>query len=285
MLIDPAEVSGATIADVPVRWTPHNVLLYHVGVGAGVRPTDERELRYAYDKDLWVLPSFGTVVGYGTPNFRSVAALHADQAVVLHGEQRIEVPSPLPVEAEATYRSRVAHVYDKTSGALVVLESDITETATGRLLFRGTAGLFFRGEGFGGFGGDRGPASKIEPPERTPDFQGGYKTLPQQALLYRLCGDRNPLHADPAVARKAGFDRPILHGLCTFGMVCKAIIDLALDSDPTRVRAYETRFAGHVFPGETVNLALWREDHHILVEARTEERGSPVVVGALTTAD
>jgi acyl dehydratase len=284
-MIDPAVV-GTVISEVPVRWTPHDVLLYQIGVGAGAPPTDQRELRLAYERDLRVLPSFSTALGYRAgPNFRTVEGLHADKAVVLHGQQRIELDGPIPVAAEVAYRSRVAKVYDKGSGALVFLESQGTDAASGRVLFRGLSGLFFKGEGFGGYGGDRGPSERIEPPSRAPDIQGSYTTLPQQALLYRLCGDTNPLHVDPEVARKAGFDRPILHGLCTFGMVCKKVIELALDGDPTAVRAYENRFVGHVFPGETVQLGLWREGGRIIVDARTEQRNSPVVVGALTVSD
>lgn len=283
-MIDPARVTGTIISEVPVRWGPQEIMLYQVGVGAGNPPTAERELRYAYERDLRVLPSFSTVLGYRAGrNFRAVEGLHADKAVVLHGQQRIELACPIPVEAEVSYRSRVANVYDKGSGALVVLESEATDTATGRFLFRGFSGLFFKGVGFGGYGGDRGPSDRVEPPNRAPDIEGSYTTLPQQALLYRLCGDRNPLHVDPVVAAKAGFDRPILHGLCTFGMVCKGVIDLALDGAPDSVRAYETRFVGHVFPGETIDLALWREDGRIVVDARTRERGTPVVVGALAT--
>jgi acyl dehydratase len=283
MIIDPAEVVGTVISEVPVRWTPHDVMLYQIGVGAGDPPTDERELRFSYERDLRVLPSFSTALGYRAgPNFRTVQGLHADQAVVLHGQQRIELGGPIPVEAQVSYRNRVANVYDKGSGALVVLESEATDAATGRFLFRGLSGLFFKGEGFGGYGGDRGPSERIEPPRRSPDVEGSYRTLPQQALLYRLCGDRNPLHVDPEVAHKAGFDRPILHGLCTFGMVCKKVIELVLDGDPASVRAYETRFAGHVFPGETIRLRVWREGNRVIVDAQTEERGTPVVVGALT---
>jgi acyl dehydratase len=283
-MIDPAVVD-TVISETPVRWTAQQVLLYQLGVGAGVPPTDPNELRLSYERDLRVLPSFATALGYRAgPNFRTVAGLHADKAVVLHGQQRIELDGPLPVEAEVAYRNRVANVYDKGSGALVVLESQATDAVTGRVLFRGLSGLFFKGEGFGGYGGDRGPNDRIDRPARAPDIEGSYVTLPQQALLYRLCGDTNPLHVDPDVAHKAGFDRPILHGLCTFGMVCKKMIELALDGDPSAVRAYETRFVGHVFPGETIQLGLWREGNRIIVDARTVERASPVVIGALTIA-
>lgn len=276
------EVVGTVFSETNVRWAPRDVLLYHLGVGAGDPPTEARELRYAYEPNLWVLPSFSTAIGYRAgPNFRTVQGLHADKAVVLHGQQRIELGGPIPVEAEARYRNRVANVYDKGSGALVVLESEAADPVTGQFLFRGLSGLFFKGEGFGGYGGDRGPRSELVLPDRAPDVEGSYRTLPQQALLYRLCGDYNTLHVDPAVATRAGYPRPILHGLCTFGMVCKRVLDL-VDADPTAVRAYETRFVGHVFPGETVDLAIWREADRMLVNALNHERGTHVMVGAIT---
>jgi acyl dehydratase len=285
-MIDTAAVAGIVISEARVAWTPHDVLLYQLGIGAGASPTDPRDLRFAYEKDLRVLPSYSTALGYRAgANFRSVAGLHADKAVVLHGQQRIELSGPIPVEGEVTYQNRIANVYDKGSGALVVLESEATDATTGRFLFRGLAGLFFKGPGFGGYGGDRGPSERIERPDRAPDLEDRYATLPQQALLYRLCGDRNPLHVDPDVARKAGYDRPILHGLCTFGMVCRAVVERVLDGDPASVRAYETRFVGHVFPGEAVTLAVWREGGRVIVDARSEERDTPVLIGALTLAD
>jgi acyl dehydratase len=138
--------------------------------------------------------------------------------------------------------------------------------------------MFMRGEG--GFGGDPGPKAGNIPPEREPDLVTEPPTLPQQALLYRPCGDKHPLHADPEFAKLGGFDQPILHGLCSFGMVCKAVVDHALDGDPARVARYQVRFAGVVFPGETIVTSMWREGEGILIQARTKQRDTPVITNA-----
>src|SRR5512134_282186 len=141
--------------------------------------------------------------------------------------------------------------------------------------------MFLRGEG--GFGGERGPDIGNEPPDRKPDLVVESPTLPQQALLYRLCGDKNPLHADPEFAKIGGFDRPILHGLCSFGIVCKAVVDRALGGDVAKVAGYQARFAGVVFPGETLVTSLWREGDRFIVAAKTKERDTPVIANAAVT--
>jgi acyl dehydratase len=174
-------------------------------------------------------------------------------------------------------------VYDKGKGALLSLEIVSTLEKTGEPLFTNRSGVYVRGEG--GFGGDPGPPAGDLVPGRQPDLVVETKTLPQQALLYRMAsGDKNPLHADPAFAAFAGFERPILHGLCTYGIVCKAVVESALDGDPSRVRTYSARFTGHVFPGETLVTSIWAEpDRHIL-SATTKERGSTVLANASITA-
>jgi acyl dehydratase len=138
-----------------------------------------------------------------------------------------------------------------------------------------------RGEG--GFGGPSGPPPANEPPSRSPDIEVERATLPQQALLYRLSGDRNPLHADPEFAKLGGFDQPILHGLCSYGIVCKAVVDEALGGDVGSVARYQARFAGVVFPGETLVVQMWMEDHCVVVAAHTKERGTPVITNAAIT--
>ena len=167
-------------------------------------------------------------------------------------------------------------VYDKGKAALVVLETVSRAAGDNRPLFTNRFSAFFRGEG--GFGGDSGPAAASPTPDRAPDLVVACPTLPQQALLYRLSGDKNPLHVDPAFAAKAGFDQPILHGLCTYGLVCKAVVDHALGGDVGRVAGYGARFAGVVFPGETVEVAMWHEDGRVLTSARAVERDAPVIV-------
>ena len=156
-----------------------------------------------------------------------------------------------------------------------------TKDESGETLFVNRSSMFLRGEG--GFGGDPGPKAGNLPPEREPDLVAESPTLPQQALIYRLCGDKNPLHADPEFAKLGGFDAPILHGLCSYGMVCKAVVDHALGGDTAKLARYQVRFAGVVFPGETIITSMWRENNSILIQATTKERGTPVITNAAIT--
>jgi acyl dehydratase len=187
----------------------------------------------------------------------------------LHGTQRIDVHQPLPTAAKARASARVVAVYDKGSAAVVVSETTVADL-DGSALWTATSSIFARGEG--GFGGDRGPSGRMEPPERAPDAVLVTPTAPQQALWYRLLGDRNPLHSDPEFAAAAGFPRPILHGLCTYGMVCKAVVDELLDGDVTCVASYGVRFAGVVLPGETLRTAVWRDGNRLRLVTTVDER-------------
>jgi acyl dehydratase len=282
MPIDAAAAVGAAPATQAVSWAAKDVLLYHLALGAGVPATGPGELRYAYEKDLHVLPTFGVVVGGGFAGGRGLRlpGIDVDLAAVLHAGQEIQVHAPLPPEAEAQSTGRVAAVYDKGSAALIVLEAQTSDSA-GRPLYTTRSQIFVRGEG--GFGGDRGPSSgKLTPPDRAPDAVTEVVTLPQQALLYRLCGDRNPLHADPDFAKLAGFDRPILHGLCTYGIVCKALVDTMLGSDVSRVGTYRARFTGVLFPGETIRVRAWEDGGRLTVTATAADRDdAAVLAGAL----
>ncbi|MER6900236.1 MaoC family dehydratase N-terminal domain-containing protein, partial [Amycolatopsis sp. NPDC000740] len=200
MPIDPAVAIGADLGEVSFAWTPSDVLLYHLAVGAGADPVAERELRYTYERDLRVLPTFATVAANlrtFEPPALKFPGVDVDLAKVLHGKQEIELHRPIPVEGKAVARTRIADVFDKGKAAVLVQETEVADES-GAPLWTARSSIFARGEG--GFGGERGPSDKIEWPEREPDAVLDVPTLPQQALLYRLCGDRNPLHADPAFA-------------------------------------------------------------------------------------
>ncbi len=257
-----------------------DVILYQLGVGAGSPPTDPNELAYTYEKDLKVLPSFATVArsGAGASVF-DVPALKFDPRLLLHGEQDVELHRPLPPEAKLTGRSRIADVLDKGKAALVIVEV-VASDAEGPL-YTNRMSLFLRGEG--GFGGPRGPEVANEAPSRPPDGVVESRTLPQQALIYRLSGDKNPLHADPDFAKAGGFERPILHGLCSYGIVCKAVVDGALGGDPTRVARWQARFRGVAWPGETFETRFWRESERIWVEAWSKDRGQIILSNGCVT--
>ncbi|ASR35427.1 3-alpha,7-alpha,12-alpha-trihydroxy-5-beta-cholest-24-enoyl-CoA hydratase [Prauserella marina] len=282
MPIDVDKAIGADLGETTFGWTASDVLLYHLGIGAGSAPSDPRELRYTYEKDLRVLPTFATVA----PNMRifeppsvSFPGIDVDLAKVVHGTQQVVVHRPVPVEGKAIASGRIVDVLDKGKAAVIVQESRVS-TPEGEPLWTTRLSIFARGEG--GFGGNRGSSERIEPPAREPDAVLDTPTLPQQALLYRLCGDRNPLHVDPGFAKAAGFDVPILHGLCTYGIVAKAVTDALLDADVTAISSWSAKFAGIVLPGETLRTRVWKEGARLLVTTTAPERGeAPVLSDAV----
>ena len=284
MPIDPAKAVGASLPPGSTSWTADDVILYHLGVGAGTgvgKVTDAHELQYTYERYLKVLPSFGVLhAGSGPGGLNSVPGVSINFALVLHGEQKIEIHRPIPTAAQTETSSRIKRIDDKGKAALIVIETETREKG-GAPLFTNTTAIFARGEG--GFGGDPGPKPGNEAPNRPPDQVVQSLTVPSQALLYRLNGDKNPLHIDPEFAKMGGFDTPILHGLCSYGVICKAVVDNALDGDVTRVASYEGRFTGVVYPGETIVTSIWRENGAILLSAKTAERGSPVLGNAAIT--
>jgi acyl dehydratase len=281
MPIDVAKVVGTELPGQVSEWDPDDVILYHLGLGAGVPATDENELDYCYEMRLKVLPSFGVLPVFSTlTGMVGIDGMSFNPMMLLHGEQEITIHKPLPTRAKVENSARITDVFDKGKGAAVVVVAE-TRDEQGDLLCTNRFLAFIRGEG--GFGGEPGPAPGNEAPDRVPDVVAESTTLPQQALLYRLSGDKNPLHVDPNMAKLGGFDTPILHGLCSFGIVCKAAVDKALEGDVTKVGAYAARFAGVVFPGETIVTSMWREGEKILLNAQTKERGTPVITNAAVT--
>lgn len=284
MPIDPEIAIGAELDELTFSWTPSDVLRYHLALGAGTNPTDEKELRYTYERDLRVLPTFATVAAnlriYDPPAV-SFPGVEVDLAKVVHGTQKVSVHRPIPVEGKAIARTRIVDVHDKGKAAVILNETTVAEPDGGPL-WTAWSSIFARGEG--GFGGKRGSSEKVGLPDREPDAVIDTPTLPQQALLYRLCGDRNPLHADPGFARAAGFDVPILHGLCTYGIVAKAITDALLDADVTQVASFSARFAGIVLPGESLRTRVWRDGSRLLVTTTAPDRDhAPVLSDAVLT--
>ncbi|WP_280304630.1 MaoC family dehydratase [Nocardia abscessus] len=282
MPIDPKIALGAELPSREFAWTPSDVQLYQLGLGAGTRWTDPAELRYLDDRHPQVLPSFATVaatVHETEPPKVSFPGIEIDLAKVVHGHQEVEVHRPIPAAGKATKASRIAEVWDKGSAAVIVQEHTVTGS-DGAPLWTERSSIFAKGEG--GFGGERGPSNKSELPDRAPDFDVTTPTLPQQALLYRLSGDRNPLHSDPEFARAAGFPAPILHGLCTYGIVCKTATDTVLGSDASRVTGFRARFAGVLYPGETIRTRIWRQDDELTIAATVVERDDAPVLNDVT---
>lgn len=284
MPIDLAVALGAELPTQEFSWTSSDVQHYHLALGAGSRPLDERELSYLTDGSPQVLPTFATVAA----NFHATAApkvsfpgVEIDLAKVVHGSQEVTVHQPIPPEGKARTTTRIAEVWDKGKAAVIVQES-VTTDLDGNPLWTARSSIFARGEG--GFGGERGPSESVGLPDRPADVEVDAPILPQQALMYRMCGDRNPLHSDPEFAAGAGFPAPILHGLCTYGMVCKAAVDGVLDGDASRVAGFRARFAGVVYPGETLRIRIWKEDGRLLISATVPERDdSPALADVVLT--
>jgi acyl dehydratase len=236
-------------------WTSTDALLYAVGVGAGLGdPLQELEFTTENSEGVQqqVLPTYAVLlaqarIGHSLGDF--------DPAMLVHAEQGFELHRPLPVAGTVRTVATVTGIYDKGSGALVASENVAVDAATGEKLITSRSSLFIRGEG--GFGGDRGPSDGWQRPEREPDRRVVQQTRPEQALLYRLSGDRNPLHADPKFAARGGFSRPILHGLCTYGVTGRALLHAVCGSDPARFRAMSGRFSRPVMPGDTFVVSIW----------------------------
>ncbi len=258
----------------PFSYSDKDVMLYALGIGLGADPMDETELPFVYERGLKVVPTAATVLGYGAGGGRM---LDINYAMILHGEQKLTLHKPLPASAQMTAESRLAGVYDKgkDKGAVIITET-LWRDSAGAPVATLTGATFARGDG--GFGGTSSGQPEPHPtPTRKPDLEVTISTRPDQALIYRLCGDRNPLHSDPEAARKAGFPRPILHGLCTYGITCRAVLATFADYDPTRIKAHDVRFSSPVYPGETIVTRMWKDGETISFEASVKERDVTVI--------
>jgi len=278
MPIDVAVALAAELEPIEFSWTSSDIQLYQLGLGAGADPMDPKELRYLTDGTPQVLPSFGNVAAsfhMTEPPAVQFPGIDIELSKVLHASEAVTVPAPLPPSGTATSKQRFTEIWDKGKAAVIVSETTVTDP-DGKLLWTTKRSIFARGEG--GFGGERGPSTSVAAPDRAPDYEIAVPVLPQQALLYRLCGDRNPLHSDPEFAAAAGFPKPILHGLCTYGMTLKALVDTLLDSDASQVKTYGARFAGVVYPGETIKVSAWKEDGRYVGVVTAPSREDAVVL-------
>lgn len=284
MPINLDEALGAELPAAEFSWTSSDIQLYHLGLGAGADPMDKRELRYLTDETPQVLPTFGNVA----QSFHMTEAptvkfpgIDIELSKVLHASEAVSVPGPIPPAGTGIAVTRFTDIWDKGKAAVIWSETTVT-APDGTPLWTQKRSIFARGEG--GFGGERGPSgssSASDHTQRAPHFEIAIPTSPQQALLYRMCGDRNPLHSDPDFAAAAGFPRPILHGLCTYGMTCKAMVDTLLDGDTARVGSYGARFAGVVFPGETLKASVWKEGDGFVATVTAPERDDAVALAGV----
>lgn len=250
-----------------------DAILYALGIGIGAQADDPAQLQFTYEKGLKVFPSWVNVIAH-PGGWIMAPELEVDWVKLLHGEQSFRIESPLQPGATYVGRYRIVDVLDKGpgKGALLYLEKQLVEKESGALAAVVTSTYFLRGDG--GHGGTTSQAAPVHPvPERAPDFSLSLPTLPQSALIYRLSGDLNPIHADPVLARKAGFERPILHGLCTLGVATRAVLAACADNQPERLASLQLRFSSPVYPGETLVTDFWREDNGVLsFRSRVAER-------------
>jgi acyl dehydratase len=267
--IDPDRALAARFGDVSFAWTADDVIRYHLAIGAGFPSCSGAELQYVYEKVLAVAGTFAVVPASAAsePALRAPGIDH-DPLRVVHGEHEIELFGKLPVAASSTNTARITAVHDKGTAASVSVT--VETRVADELLARNTFTLLLPGAG--GFGGDRGVSVGASPPDRPADLVFAVATLPQQAALYRMTGDRTPVHIDFGAARAAGFARPPVQGLCTWAMVAKGVLELERDADPGALLGFAARFAGPVYPGETLEVSLWRGDGEHAVSARVVER-------------
>jgi len=263
-MLDYQAVKNWDFGEIVHPYTQRDTMLYALGIGLGADPLDERQLRFVFEQNLQTVPTMASVLG--TPGFWwRDPRTGADWVKLVHGEQSVRVLKPLPAAANILARNKVISITDKGvgKGAIAVITRDLHDQASGELLAQGRNVTFLRGDG--GFSreagrSDPGPEPLPAPPERAPDIEIDLETLERQALIYRLSGDYNVLHADPAVARAAGFATPILHGLCTYGMAAHAVLKGVCGYDAARIGSVAVRFTAPVYPGETLRFQLWERD-------------------------
>lgn len=268
--------------DVRHTYTAKDTILYALGLGVGANPLDPTQLKFTYEKDLVALPTMAAVLA--SPGFwmKERAELGIDYVKLVHGEQSVVVHEPLPAAGTLVGRSRVLRIVDKGEGkgALLHVEKSLHDEQTDRLIAVTEQVLFLRGDGgFSAQGGGDAPAPALPAtPAAPPDLQWDWPIRADAALLYRLSGDLNALHVDPAVAARAGFARPILHGLATYGMAAYGLVSTVCGHDPHRLAAIKARLTAPVYPGETLRLEVWRlNESDLAFRALAVERGVQVL--------
>ena len=278
MALDPSSV-GAKGEPTRRTWTSKDALLYAVGVGAG---TSELAFTTENTKDTpqRVLPTMAVVLGGGGVPMDKAGSFNP--ALMVHGTEGIELYDEIPAEGEIESVGEITGVWDKGKAGVLEFASTSTLVSTGKPLFKVSMSLFCRGAG--DFGGDRGPSPSFELPDRKADHEVVYTTREDQALTYRLSGDRNPLHSDPSFAKMGGFDRPILHGLCTYGFTGRALLHSLCDGDPSRFKAMHGRFSKPVMPGDGLTISMWVDGQTALFQTKTQDGATVIDQGNFSFA-
>jgi acyl dehydratase len=281
MPIDHPSLLATELTDMPASYTEQDVMLYALGVGLGSDPLEQRELAYVSEHaGLRTLPTFASMVIPET----ILAGSGCDMQQILHRSQSLQIFRPLPAKGDLLVNQRVASISDRGAGlgAEIELETELRLARDDTVVCNASSSIIARGDG--GFGGQSsGHKPRHRMPNREPDLVCDLPTRPDQALLFRLCGDFNPLHVDPEVANAAGFERPILHGRCTHGIACHAVLKTVCDYDFTLIKGFDVRFSAPVYPGDTITTEMWQDGNVVSFRCKVRDRDAVVIKGGRCT--
>ena len=274
MPINYDEIMSMTSENVEISYSDKDSILYSLGVGLGNDPMNLAELKYVYENSQVALPSMATNFQYHSP---LLLKANINFILVVHGEQKLSFSNPLPVSGDFISNAKVIGCYDKGAGkgAIIDVETTINLKKDNTEICKLVSTTFARGDG--GFGGPESPKSEIFRPEGDPDFVHEIKTKPDQALIFRLSGDFNPLHSDPNFAKTAGFEKPILHGMCTYGIACRSLVESVCEGDAKRLKKFDCRFSSPVYPGETIVTEMWKNGSKVYYQSKVKERDKIVI--------
>ncbi len=269
MPINYDEIMSLKSENIEISYTDKDSILYGLGVGLGNDPMDIDELKYVYENGQIALPSMATNFQYHSSLLMSAKL---NFVMVVHGEQKLSIINPIPVSGDFLADMKVLNCFDKgaSKGAIIDVETTVKLKSDGTEICKLISTTFARGDG--GFDGPESPPQEIFEPEGSPDIVDEITTKPDQALIFRLSGDYNPLHSDPNFAKAAGFPKPILHGLCTYGVACRSIIKTACDNDVKKLKSFNCRFSSPVFPGETIVTEMWKNGNDVNFQSKVKER-------------
>ena len=279
MPINYDEIMSLKSENIEISYTDKDSILYGLGVGLGNDPMDIDELKYVYENGQIALPSMATNFQYHSSLLMSAKL---NFVMVVHGEQKLSIVNPIPVSGDFLADMKVLNCFDKgaSKGAIIDVETTVKLKSDGTEICKLISTTFARGDG--GFDGPESPPQEIFEPEGSPDIVDEIATKPDQALIFRLSGDYNPLHSDPNFAKAAGFPKPILHGLCTYGVACRSIVKTACDNDVKKLKSFNCRFSSPVFPGETIVTEMWKNGNDINFQSKVKERDKIILKNGLS---
>ena len=274
MTINYDEIMNLTSENVEISYSDKDSILYSLGIGLGNDPMNLNELKYVYENSQSVLPSMATNFQYHSP---LLLKTNINFIMVVHGEQRLSITNALPVSGDFIANAKVIGCYDKgpARGAIIEVETTVKNKKNNEEICKLVSTTFARGDG--GFGGPDSPKKEIFIPDGEPDYVSEVSTKPDQALIFRLSGDYKPLHSDPNFAKAAGFEKPILHGMCTYGIACRSLVNEICENDASKLKRFDCRFSSPVYPGETIITEMWKKDKMIYFNSKVKERDKLVL--------